>query len=392
MKKEELKALQVINAVKKDTPKVFDGHYSPVEIMGKNTAYKMVVSKRSDGKTYAFRYLIYYAWQKYSYTSVIVRRLAESIKSTMVKNDFEKIFKNHPNINFKKYDGIGYYNGVQRGFWLDDKGKKKYDVPFCEYLAVSNQETTKSSKDYVNLFMVLFDEICSRGGFLPDEFNAWCNLLSTILREQLNAVCVMLGNPVSWVSPYFSNYGIEPLKVPENTIQIYVGEKETTSIAFEKVGEKKGNTKIKAVNDRFFGFKNQKIKSITTGIWETPMYPRLKKQTHEKVVFDKLFAKMDNVIIRLQLCSDEQIGLFVRVHEFYDVSFYDDDIVLDVSEQPIINKNVYTRFSNKMPCVEIIKIYNYLYLQDRYFYSDNMIGETTRLFFEQFTSNKPKYL
>lgn len=393
MKKEELKLQHVTSNIKKDLPFAFDGHYSPIEILEKNTSYKMVISKRSDGKTFAFRLLIYYAWQKYNYTSVIVRRLSESIKKSMIENDFSKIFLLFPEINYKKYDGINCYNGVQRGYWLDEKGKKKYDTAFVEYLAVSTSETTKSSKDYQNLFMILFDEFCSRSKYLPDEFNLWCNLLSTIIRETIDCTVVMLANPVSFVSPYFSNYGIKPLDLLDNTITVYKSDKSQTSIAIEKVGDRKGNKKVKAVNDRFFGFeKNNKLKSITSGIWETPMYPRLKKQNDEIKVFDKLFFKIDDCILRVTLCNSTKLGLFVRVHEFYEKDFYSDDLILDVSDVTLIAKNVYSKYSSHIPFSKLINYYVFLYQQDKFFYSDNIIGDTTRIFFDRFLKQTDKYI
>lgn len=384
----------VMTNLKKDMANCFKNHYNPTEILTKNTSYKMIISKRSDGKTYAMRLVLYYAFQKYGFTSVIVRRLAESIKKSMIEHDFDKIFLEHPEINFKKYDGVGYYNQSIRGFWFTDETqkKKKYDTPFVEYLSVSNSETTKSSKDYQNLFMVLFDEICSRSKYLPDEFNMWCNLLSTIIRETLDCTVIMLGNPVSFVSPYFSNYGIKPLELPDNSITIYKSEKSQTSIAIEKVGLKNGNKKIKAVNDRFFGFENQKVKSITTGIWETPMYPRLKKQTNEATIYNKLFCKLDECVLRLEMCNEKNIGIFVRVHEFYDTNFYDDDIIIDVSDNPINLKNVFTKMATNIPCNKLLTYYIYLYHQDKYFYSDNMTGETLRIILKKFMSSQPKYI
>ena len=393
MKKEDIKNSNVITNIQKDLPEVFKDHYNPIDVMKKNTSYKMVISKRTDGKSYAFKLLIYYAFQKFDYNSVIVRRLDSMIKANMVRHDFDVIFERYPAINYKNYDGIAYYMGGHRGYWLDEKGKKSFDKPFIEYLSVNTYETTKSSKDYQNLYLILFDEIISRNKYIPDEFIMWCNLLSTIIRETTDCIICMLGNPVSWVSPYFTNYGVDPLLLPDNTITVFKSGKSQTSIAIEKVGKLNGNKKIDTVNDRYFGFENHKVQSITSGIWETPMYPRLKKLPLEEKLTDKLFCRMNNITLRLEICTEKSVGLFVRVHQFYFDDFYSDDIIFDISDEPLLQNNVYFRAAQyNQSIAKIINLLMYLYKQQKYFYSDNTVGESMRLFWLEFTDNKPKQL
>ena len=389
----DIKNQNVVANIKKDLPKVFNGYYNPLDILEKQTSYKMVISKRSDGKSFAFRLVLYYAFQKFNYTSVIIRRLDSMIKPSLIKNDFTKIFEMFPNINFKKYDGISYYSGTFRGYWINEKNKKEYDKPFVEYLSVNTMETTKSSKDYTDLYMILFDEFLSRDKYLTNEYILWNNLLATIIRNTENCIICMLANPVSFESPYFNEYGINARQLPNNTITVYKSGKSQTSIAIEKLDLNKGNKKTDVINDKYFGFdKNHKVKSITTGIWESPMYPRLKKQNNEVIITDKLFVKMDNLKLRLTICKTDTIGLFVRVSQFYNDDFYDDDIIFDVSENRLLLNNVYSKFAIESNVYKIEKTLLYLYQQNKYFYSDNMVGESLRLFWLDFLDKKPKQL
>jgi len=391
-----VKVDNVIRGINKDCKKAFKDHYNPCYILSKKCSYNMVISRRSDGKTFAMRLLIYYAWQKYGYTSVILRRLAEMIKAKYVRNDFTKIFELFPEINFKKYDGMNYFNGTIRGYWERDNNVKEYDKPFVEYLSLSNQETSKSSKDYNNLFMILFDEFLSRDKYLggssgDSEYMAFMNICSTCLREQYDATIVMLGNPVSWDCPYFREFGIgDVLKIPDGTIKVFKTDKSQTSIALEKTGVENGNKKIELVNSRFFGFQNNRIKSITNGLWETPLYPRLKKQFNEKVITDKLFIKCDNINLRMIICHTDKLGLFIRVHQTSIDEYEKDDVVFDISNDMIIGSNVYTKSNSNNRIKRIEQIIFLLYQQNKFFYSDNTVGETVRLFMIDYSNTQPR--
>ena len=161
----------------------FTNYYSPIKLLREldDTGYGMVVSKRSDGKSFAFKVIIYLAWQFCDYSSVIIRRTAEQIKPADLSRDqFLKIYEMFPQFNKKNYDGVMYYKKQWRGYWIDSKTqKRKYDDGFCEYCAVSISENVKSNRDIDNLFLILFDEFMSRDGYLPDEFVKYANLLSS---------------------------------------------------------------------------------------------------------------------------------------------------------------------------------------------------------------------
>lgn len=389
----DIKVNNVMNGIRKDLINPFKNHYNPCKIMKQGTSYSMIISKRTDGKSFAFRLLIYYAWQKFGYVSAYIRRMESEIKPSEIAKDYDKIFEIFPQINFKKYDGINLYRGGFRGYWVDDKGKRKYDKTFVEYCSINCAENIKSTKDIQNLFLIVFDEFMSRDRYLPNEFIRFSNLLSTLIRETLDCRVVMLGNPVNWNCPYFNEYGIKNIKeIKENTIQVFKGEKVQTSIAVERCGSLNSNKKINTVNDRFFGFDNNQIKSITTGIWETPLYPRLKLLPCEQIILQNLFISLENYTIRVKLCYDDSIGFFVRCVPTDVIEFYNDDIVFDVTDIVPHRNNTFTRYSQFNRYAKLEQRLYYLYNQNRFFYSDNTVGDNVRYFYQKYLTSEKRYM
>ena len=84
----------------------FEGHYSPLQVVKTNTPYIMSYGGRNLGKTFAWLILIYAIWQCEGYKSVLMRRMAETIKSSKVAETFTKVFDLGYVPNNKGYTGI----------------------------------------------------------------------------------------------------------------------------------------------------------------------------------------------------------------------------------------------------------------------------------------------
>ena len=60
---------------------------------------------------------------------------------------------------------------------------------------------------------ILFDEFITKGMYLTDEFMAFMNTLSTIIRQRDNVKIFMCGNTVNKFNPYFEEMGLNDMGI-----------------------------------------------------------------------------------------------------------------------------------------------------------------------------------
>lgn len=370
---------RVLNAIPK---RLFKDHYSPIEVLKKGAAYSMIIALRNNGKSTAMTILILYAWQFFDYPSCWLRRRKESLTQKELGMLFNKAFDIVP--NKKGYDGYALRTGRFCGYWVKDK-KKVYDEPFCYTHSLSAQETQKGTKDIKNLLFIVFDEFLARDYYLQGEFINFVNALSTVFRECYDASIVMLGNPVSWASPYFDEMGIKKVReIPQGTIRLYKADNSNTSVALEICGENQRNSKTDIINDRFFGFKNNQIESIRSGAWELPMFPHMEKEHNRDTIIDRscyIIYDNDTLCIEIRRTKDMTVYAFIRP---YTAELDPEDayrIFVKKSDQGIYSDKYSTHIKNDT-CDTFI--WKELYTQNKIFYSTNLVGETVRLFLNEY--------
>lgn len=370
--------------------KFFKDHYNPLEILKKGCSYSLIIALRNNGKSTSMLILILYAWQYFEYPSCWMRRLRESLTIKNAGHMFDTAFKIVPNKH--KYDGYVYKSGQFMGYWEDDKGRKKYDKPFCYTHSLTSQESQKGTKDIPNLLFIVFDEFMARDYYLPNEFITFSNALSTIFRECYDATIVMLGNPVSWACPYFDEMGISKVRdIKQGTIKLFKADNSNTSVALEICGETQKNTKTDIINSRFFGFNNLQLESIRTGAWELPMYPHLdSNRSNDKILDRSCYVIYDNETFCIEIRATDLDDIYAFVRPFTDDLDFDDERVYRVyrvkSTDGYIHRKTAAFYDSSNKADRLI--WGRCYRGCKMFYNSNMTGETIRLFLQDYLPSR----
>lgn len=309
--------------------KLFQGFFNPKKILKEGSTVTQIISKRADGKTYTFLLLIWYAFQFFGYQSVWVRRLAESLKPSMIGEMFQNVLTNPFVANPKGYDGVSYRSGAFRGYWLDEKEKKKYDIPFCYTMSLNASETSKGTKDIRKCFMLVFDEFTSRDRYLQNEFLWWNNLMSSIGRHNPYTMFIMLGNPVSWESPYFVEYNVGDVKRMERGVHVFKDNFNDFSLTLALLDQKDGAKATSKINSRFFPSKSNSLRAIVHGDWEMNIYPHIVwDNTFDKTFESFVYFESDTDVIQCEIMwhdgnkVDEKPTDPKYIRSFFYVSFH----------------------------------------------------------------------
>ena len=362
--------------------KWFEGHYSPLQVVKTNTPYIISYGGRNLGKTFAWLILIYAIWQCEGYKSVLMRRMAETLKSSKVAETFTKVFDLGYVPNNKGYTGITYRTGAWRGYWTDEKGKITYDEPFCYPFALSSKiETNKGVSDIEKLGIIFFDEALTADNYLTDEWGRFQNAISTLVRENSQACCVLCANTVSWVAPYFREFGIKNVRsIKKGTVKVFQCLDET-AVTLEYCNDVVANRKKKIVDRRFFGFKSGTADMIRVGGWEIHSYQHLTREMiedrHRELITRDIYIAHENEILCLELYVMDDFGPLVNVRP---ADNFDLGKVIYV-----VGEHTDPRYHHRPnPSNKIDKLIWTLYHNNRFYYADNLCGEIVKKFLAEY--------
>ena len=362
--------------------KMFKDHYNPSEVLKTNTPYILSYGGRNIGKTFAWLIVILALWQEKDYQSCIVRRMAEPLTSVKASTMFDKLFSLGIVPNKKEYDGIAYRQRKFCGYWIDDKGSKKYDEPFCFTYALSSSiEMNKGVLDIKNLGIMFFDEALTADNYLNDEFARFQNAVSSIVREQTYACCVLCANTVSWVAPYFREFCIPDVrKIKQGEIKIYQCLNET-SVTVEYCNDTiTKNRKKKLTDRRFFGFKSGTSKMITSGKWEISSYQHLTqdmlKERERELLSRDCYVVYADEICCLEIYNIDDFGLICNVRPCNDFDkgsrIYIDSDITDFR---------YRKYPQSDDKIDNLIWWN-LYKKNKFYYADNLCGEVIKKYLQ----------
>ena len=353
-------------------------HYSCKELLSHDALYNIVFGERASGKTFNILgfALCYHILTKRKIA--LIRRYEADFVKKLASNTFE---------NFEVLDKIsewtkGKWQGVEykAGAWYlctydTDKKTGKIKIimdkePFALAFPLTQSVRFKYNET-PEIDIVIFDEFITRSLYLNDEFLLFTEVLSTILRDKReNALIFMMGNTVNKYCPYFSEMGLSHIKdMKQGQIDIYrYGDSELT-VAVEYTGHKESKE-----TDKFFAFDNPRLKMITQGSWEIPMFPHLPAKYAPKNILFTYFIKFGGQVAECKIIRIDD-DYFTFIHP-KTTEIKDESRQLIYSDE-FSSKPNYRRKITQPTRLKESKIYDF-FKQDKVFYSDNEIGDMIR--------------
>lgn len=317
-------------------------------VKSKKCDINIVVGKRSNGKTFG---ALYEGLQRIASGSMsknkicLIRRTDADFKS---KNGAQTSFngivsKGYFNKLFPEWDGITYYAGnFYRTKKVADKNgeiKLKKDIePICYGFTLNNYERYKSGS-FLDADFIVFDEFLTNSGYLTNEFKAWENMLSTIIRDRDNVTIYMLANTVNKYGEYIEKMNLQFIR------QMHQGEIRTVKtpkglkICVEYC--ETGNATEKS--DKYFDFDNHTSRMITKGDWEIQSYPHAPiKWNKEDIYFTYYIEYVENVLEVNMICKGVHRFSFVHPKrgdiKHRDTDYYfSDRVISTVNAHTYIN-------------------------------------------------------
>lgn len=349
-------------------------YYSLDRIKTYNAHYNLIFGERSNGKTYACLNDILMAYKEKKHQGAYIRRWDEDIVAKRMSVLFDGHVKNGTVAKIFKEEGwtdVYYYAGK---FFLCryEEGKRITDQnPFCYCFSLSAMEHDKSTS-YPDVYIIVFDEMLTRGMYLNNEYVLLMNVLSTIIRDRTGIVIYLLGNTVNKYCPYFDEFGLKHIaKMKAGTIDLYEYGESGLRMAVEYADSP---TKEGKPSDVYFAFDNPSLKMITQGTWETALYPHLMMKYHPSDVVFEFFIMFQDAILHCEVVVMDDTK-FIYIHDkTSEIKKPDEDLIFcfDDSPKPNHRRNI------MKPIDKTGKILLDLFTNGLVYYQNNDIGEIVR--------------
>lgn len=276
------------------------GFYDLKDILAKHADINMIISGRSNGKTYSLCKYVLEQYKKTGKRFVYIRRWNEDIKTSNAQKLFIPLEDEITKLFGADYS-VSYY---QRQYSLVDPDGNKEVIGYVLSLSESHHQ---KSVAYVDIGTIFFDEFIQMAGerILPDELSRYENTLSTIIRFHTDIKVFLLANTVSKFAPYFSYYQIDINRMEPK--DIFVREFPTEAGSLKVACEyAEISTKIKKKTSKYILNSNM----IAKGGWEIPEIDDIITAPGERAKEQLLFSAWDPE-------SEVNIGCYLRTATWY---------------------------------------------------------------------------
>lgn len=350
--------------------------YSKKNLDKTGALYRMCFGERANGKSFQVLQDFLIDYIEHGWQGAYVRRWVEDIRPKTMKSLFMNFEANEIAGNLiEKYSHGDYNSYIYRGrdFYLVKKSEngeiEKEDMnSFCHTFALTDWEHEKAVQ-FPKVKKILFDEFLTRTHYIPDEYSAFNNVLSTIIRRRDDVIIYMIGNTVTKACPYFDEMGLKHVRDQrQGTIDVYTFTDEL-KVAVEFCED----TSQSKASNKYFAFDNPAVKMITTGTWQTDIYPHLPIKYNRDLIQMLYFINYQNVILQCEIMTDEQ-SIFTFIHEKTGPVKNETDILF----QSDVDNNPYHYTDMTRPVNTITRKIWDIFNRYPVFYQSNDIGEIMR--------------
>lgn len=379
IKKDEKRTL-VQNGVKLEvfTGKKKEQFYNLEQLLTYNAVINIIIGERANGKTYAVLSQVIKDFLDNKGSSVYIGRYKDDISPRIINNTFVGMVDRGVISELTK----GEFNSVrvwQGKFYLcvtDEDGNRTRDmgVPFMEAVALSEYVRVKR-RQFPIVANIVFEEFIVPRGYLPNEFDAFYNMLSTIVRDNSNARVFMIGNTIQKNCIYYKEFGLFNIRnLQKNEIAIYTLKGIKIAVEFSDIKEQNKASK------KYFAFDNPKMDMFTGKgtAYALALHPKPPIEFTKKDIVMSFFIEYNDYLIQGDIVQYEH-GCFCFFHE--KTTPYQNEEKELIYRQAYSTNPLHRRRLTAMTTNFEKKLLD-LFNKDLVYYQDNEIGEAVHSYLE----------
>ena len=191
----------------------FEGDY----ILSKGALLNLVLSDRSDGKTFDCKYRCLRDYKKDKTITIYLRRYKSEITPLMYNSWFDEVLNKPKGKEFKEWK----FKGSKRGIQVQVEKDGEWD--FIVYFIVLSMSGKLKSQitDIERINVIDYDEFVPLDfRYLKDEVNILLEFYKSIDRDRDTTQLLILGNKLTPFNPLFDYFGIK-LRIEKDKVKLY---------------------------------------------------------------------------------------------------------------------------------------------------------------------------
>ena len=350
--------------------KTREHYYNITDIDSTGALYRLIIGKKSNGKTYAVCHNIVHEYIMTGKYSVYLRRYTEDVKPQNVSDLLRPHWGYISKMTHGAYNCTVYKKGA---FLIAYRNPDTGDIDHYDeehpilYTATLSGWEHRQGADRGECAFIFFDEFCSRLKYLPDEFITFGKVISTYMRDRPIKAVYMCSNTVNVYCPYWAEMGIYNVeKLKKGEIAHYSYNNGDTTIAVEYCADSDNTQQV----NKYFAFDNPRLNMIFNGDWEIANYRHLSSRFTAEDIYLRFYVKFTGHYIAGDILKrDSEILLFFHPCKPPDV----DNFTIFYTDEPI--RSIYHSNSFNHCKTEKQRLILNLLLTNRDYYANNTIGE-----------------
>ena len=198
---------------------IFSSYFSARFVLEKGAVFSLVLSDRSDGKTFDCKARALEDYEKNKHISIYVRRWKTELGPEVYNNFFSEVWENNENyIRFSEWEYKYSKTKIQVRKSKDDKWDTiLYFIP----LSVASRWKSKI-QEIKRIHVIDFDEYVPMDNkYLPDEPTLLLDLWKTLDRDRNVLQMIILGNRIVPFCPVLSYFNIDLKIGSKDIIRLY---------------------------------------------------------------------------------------------------------------------------------------------------------------------------
>lgn len=322
--------------------------YNIDAITAENAIYNLIYGERSNGKSYQVKHkkgILKYINEHRRF--ILLRRWKEEISSEKIEQYFADV--DVTGLTQGRYNCITMYKRQLFFSTYDFDKNKTGRGEKIGYVMSLNTEQNYAGASYLDVDDIIFEEFMARGAYIPHESDKLANLWSTVDRKRGTTKVWMVGNTISRVCPYISDWGLHKIISNQKqgtikTLDVPAG----TDDAGNPLSVKMAIEYCKSSGKSSMAIGKHKD-MLNSGSWQSDPQPHLPKSLKcytSRFSFIFMYQDFKFVCSYLEDNDDGNVCWFVKP---YDGEIKDDSIVISdqVRVSPYWQRNIYdTTFAN----------------------------------------------
>lgn len=195
---------------------MFNTYFSSKPILSKGALFNLVLSDRSDGKTFDSKITALDDFLEHGWVTIYMRRYHTEITSKMYNTFLNEVLSKPQFAKYAKYK----YKSDKSGVYICTDESDIY-TQFIHFIPLSKAGKLKSQLDIDNIHKIFFDEYVPLDNvYLPDEMTLLLEMWKSVDRDRNSTQLICTGNKIRRFLPFLDFFGLG-MSIEKNKLKTY---------------------------------------------------------------------------------------------------------------------------------------------------------------------------